>query len=1057
MNDLDNNIKKDTMNRIKYTVSVCLLWVISLTVLSQESESSHTVTGTVRDAATKSLLPGISVILPGKASAMTDDEGKYSIKLPSVDVILHAYGPGYVKKEISVRGRSVIDIELYAEGFQTVFDAVVSPVGEVSPVGLPYAWVAVRGKNELSTATTADAVLQGKASGMNVIYRSGAPGNGTNIQLRGLNTMHAGSQPLYVVDGMPYENSAYSSSLVGNYFSNPLASIDIKDIESLTVMKDGTSLFGVKGANGVILIRTLKATEMETKIRFHAHTGINFEGSDIPVLDASGYRLLLSDLLQTQGKTGSQIQALPYMNQEKPVSDAYGRYSGNKDYYRYNHNTDWQKELYDASFNQNYYLNVFGGDDVALYALSVGYLDQNGSIKGTGFQRFNTRFNSEVNLGKRFKLNANMSFVYTTRKLIQEGPDTHINPIYAALVKSPFMASRLYDADGRISPAPEDFDVLGKSNPSELINNSSRKNIQYRFIGHFDAEYKLNEKLSAHAILGVNFNKERERIFYPNTGIYFDTLALGAVRNALQHRIDRIFSLFTEAHVNYHTGFGIAHQLNVKGGVRYQNNQAQDDWGKAYNSGSDNFKSINYGEALLNQVGGAIGNWNWMSAFATVDYGFKDRYFFNASMSADASSRYGKEAPDMLVYPSVAGAWLISGEEFLKSADKLDLLKLRLSYGIAGNDDIGNYSGMQYYVPKNILGTYGIIRGNLVDLNLKPEKSARLNLGVDASVLNERFNLSLDLYQVKISDMIVQKPASRLSGFEYQLSNAGAMKNTGIDLSLNARVLNGLFKWDLGTTISAYKNEVTDLKGEEYMTTVCGGNILTRVGSPLGVFYGYQTNGVYSTAQEAASAGLNVSQNGKKLAFGAGDVRFVNRNNDDLIDEGDQTVIGDPNPDVFGSFTNTFSYDRWKLDVFMTYSLGNDVYNYTRAMLEGMSGYENQTQAVLRRWKVEGDRTDMPRAVYGDPMGNARFSDRWIEDGSFLKLKAVSLSYALPVNARIVQKCTLFLTGENLLTWTKYKGLDPEFSLGTNTLYSGVDAGFTPHPRTVSIGVKLNL
>ncbi len=1036
-----------------YTVA----FTISLQAQSREN-FTYTVSGTVKNAQNKALLPGVRVEYEGVTSSMTGDDGRFTLKLPSDKINLKVTVPGYTSKLISVRGREEIIIELYPEGFKSVFESMIVPGGESSPVGVTNAWSSINENNILSTAVTADENLQGKVSGLNLIHHSGSPAAGSNMYIRGLNTMNAGMQPLFIVDGMPYENSIYSTSLLGNYFSNPLASIDPKDIESITVLKDGTSQYGVKGANGVVLIRTIRAKDVETKINFHLHTGINFEPSNIPVLNGADQKLLLFDILQSQGMTGSQIMALPYMNEQKPVLEKWG-YDGNTDYYRYNKNTDWQKDLYDApTFNQDYYLNISGGDETAIYALSVGYMNQKGVVKNTDFDRFNTRFNAEVNLSKKFALYANMSFLFSSKNLIDEGPSTNRNPIYAALVKAPFMAANVYNEQNAISPVLEDYDIFDNSNPYSLINTSDRNNSQYRFVGNIEGVYKFNNYLKADGMIGVNFNKEREKLFFPNLGVYFDTLSVGPVRNETEQRVDRLFSLYGKGAVTYNNTFAYAHKLNATIGVRYQHNEGEDDWGKGSNTGSDNFKSVGYGDPLYRRVGGQISNWNWLNIYGGVDYGYQDRYFLSYSMAADASSRYGENASSFYVYPSISGAWLISGESFMKDVNLFDYLKLRAGYGLSGNDDIGNYRGVQYYVPQNILGNYGIVRGSLVDLNLKPETAAKLNVGLDAAFLNERVSLSFDFYQNKTKDMLVQMPSPKETGYPYYWTNAGEMKNTGFDFSLNSRILNGTVKWDLGFMVSKYKNEVTDLEGQEYITSICGADILTRVGEPLGVFYGYKTEGVYATQQEADNAGLNIQKGSQTYSFSAGDVKFANvDNSNNLIDENDRVIIGDPNPDLYGSIFTTLKYQRWDLNVFMTYSLGNDVYNYTRAQLESMSNYNNQTQAVRNRWRAEGDITSIPRAVYGDPMGNARFSDRWIEDGSYIRMKSVTLSYKLPLNWGVLRACTFYATGDNLLTLTKYKGLDPEFALGKSPLYNGIDATFVPMPKTLSLGFKLEL
>jgi TonB-linked SusC/RagA family outer membrane protein len=1016
------------------------------------------VTGVVKNASTGQPLAGVNVFVPGFSSAITEDNGSYSVKVPNASAIIEITGFGYAKQEIPVRGRTQIDIALYETAYKGATKNVYTPLGETSSTAIPYAWQSIAEDNNLSVAVTPNVLLQGYSTGVNVNTRSGVPGNGANIYLHGFNTMNAGNMPLFVVDGMPYENSAYASSLIGNYQANPLASIDIKDIESITILKDGASLYGVKGANGVVLIQTLKAKGLETKINAHVHFGINFEPKQLPVLNAMEHKNLLSDLYQqaNPGIDPALINQLPFFNNQIPVQQPWG-YEGNVDYYRYNHNTNWQNEIYNSSYNSDYYLNVSGGDEVAVYTLSLGYLNQEGTLKNTHFQRFNTRFNSEIKLSNTVSVLANMSFVYGNKALQNEGADAYTNPILSALTKAPFTTSHIYNADGILSPNAESADMFG-SNPYVLVNNLSLENINYRFLGSFELAWKVNNHLDLHGLFGLNFNKEREKTFYPSVGVAFENLPTATVNNIAQHRVDRLFSLYGDVFANYKTNFGDAQNLSVRVGARYQNNQAENDWGQGYNSSSDDFKSIQYGLPLLRQVGGSLGGWNWMSLYANIDYALQNKYFLNISASADASSRYGSETATFLPYPSVGAAWLLSGEEWMKNLSVVNLLKLRLSYGLSGNDDIGNYSGIQYYKPQNLLGAYGLIRGNLVNSKLKPETVERLNAGLDVSFLNERVNLSLDVYSGKVKDMILFVTPDRYAGFDKYITNAGSMRNTGMDLSVNTRIINNAsFKWDLGLTVSKYKNKVLDLQGAEYLTDILGATVQTKEGQPLGQFYGYKTNGVYATQAEAAQDGLHILQGLVPVAFQAGDVRFVNQNTDNLIDENDKVVIGDPNPDLFGSISNVFRYKQLTLNALLTYSLGNDVYNYTRSQLENMSTLNNQSKAVLNRWHYEGDVTDIPRAMGGDPMGNARFSDRWIEDGSYLRLKNITLSYDLGLKWKLIQNCVVFVTGENLVTLTQYKGLDPEFALGQNPLYYGIDACFVPNPKTVSVGLKLSL
>ncbi len=699
-----------------------------------------------------------------------------------------------------------------------------------------------------------------------------------------------------------------------------------------------------------------------------------------------------------------------------------------------------------------------GGDDVALYALSLGYLQNEGLVEGTDFSRFSARINTDINFSPKFTVQTNMNFVYGKKNLMQEGSVSPQNPVYASLVKSPFMASFTYNEQDQLSPNYEEVDLFGMSNPTAIVDNMLQENISYGFFANIHLKYKIWKELTLSTRFGLRLNKEKERIFRPEEGIPYEDVATSEVTNQMQYRTERIFSLFDETRANYLFKLGVEHQLDATLGMRYFNNRSEDDWGKSYNSTSDRFRSLQYGLNDLRQMGGSIGTWNWLSFYGNVAYSLKNRYFVNATLSADASSRYGEDIGQFQVFPALSAAWMVSSENFMRQLSWVDLLKVRGGYSMSGNDDIGNYAARRYYSSQNLLGNYGLVRGNLVNKNLKPERMARLNAGVDVAVMNERLSLSVDVYRSTIKDMIAYSPITSYSGFSTYIDNSGEMRNTGVDVAINARVLNlPSLKWDLGATVSHYKNKITELKGNSYLTDIADGTILTEVGRPMGVFYGYKTNGIYATTEDAEADGLQVRSGLADVPFGAGDVRFVNMNGDKYINEEDMTVIGDPNPDIYGGLNTRILWKNFTFSARFTYSLGNDVYNYTRRTLESMSGLENQTQAVLNRWRAEGQVTSMPKVTYGDPMGNARFSDRWIEDGSYLKFKNLTVAYDVPIKKGLITGIQVYAVAENICTWTKYKGYDPEFSASTNPLGYGIDAFMTPQARTFYVGLKLGL
>jgi hypothetical protein len=351
-------------------------------------------------------------------------------------------------------------------------------------------------------------------------------------------------------------------------------------------------------------------------------------------------------------------------------------------------------------------------------------------------------------------------------------------------------------------------------------------------------------------------------------------------------------------------------------------------------------------------------------------------------------------------------------------------------------------------VSQNLLGRQGIVRGNISNTALQWETHKKLNVGLDAALLHERVTLSVDVYQNTTNNMLTLEPAGTMTGFDYTLTNNGGMKNQGVEVALNSRLLNGAVKWDAGLMLAKNQNELTKLPGGPMLNTFAGATIISQEGQPVNAFYGFKTNGVYATDEEALGAGLTTRQfNGALANFRGGDVRFINQDGNAEINENDRVVIGNPNPDFTGMVS----------DAALTFSYGNDVYNYTRAQLESMQGPENQTLAVRNRWQANGQVTDVPRAAWGDPMGNARFSDRWIEDGSYLRLRSLSLTYNLPIQQGFLKSSSVYLTGSNLLTFSNYLGYDPEFSASANRLMQGVDTGLEPQFKSVLLGFRLGL
>ena len=1019
------------------------------------------ISGVVKDAATGKPVAGINIGVFEFSAAISDDRGRFTINVPNYNAVLTLSGQGYQLKEVPLKGRhKLTDILIFEDSYNSVYDVAQMPVKSTPINQLVNSVTAISTGGSWETASeTPDTYLQGKVAGLNAIRRSGTPNIGANLFLRGYNSLYGTNAPLVVVDGMIYDNNHYGSSLIGGHITNALADIDLKDISNITVIKDAASMYGTKGANGVILITTNHPSDLATKIDFGVYSGYNYMPSSMyyPVMSASDYRIYLSDVLKTSGMTADQIAAQPYMIDN----------TSNADYYNYHNNTNWQKQVFKNGFSQNYNLKVTGGDNIAKYALSMGYGGNNGISTNTDLKKYNTRFNADLNLSKHFTISANFAFTYNQQDLRDQGVYPKTNPIYTALIKAPILQPHAVNSQGIESPNLSDSDIFGVSNPTAIADNVQAVNKNYRFFGGITFRYQINKSLTAQTLIGVTSDKVRENTFIPRAGIVNDTLNNAIGDSRMGSRVQRLYTLYNDTRVTYDRVFSRIHHFTASIGARYDQTQVNDNYALGYNSAFDQLVTVGTGVSTLRAAGGNIGEYHWLNNYLTADYQLMHKYLLSYNMAVDASSRFGTTVPNaptvggnkLAVLPSVAAGWVISSEKFMSNVNFIELLKLRASYGLTGNDDIGNYAARQYYVSQNLLGMEGLVRGNIGNSSLQWEVNKKLDIGLDASLLKERLTITADVFKNTTSKMITYDPTPAISGFQYAVYNDGAMQNVGAELGVNGRIINkSNLKWDLGFNISSYRNKVTKFPGNSMLSSYAGATILTQVGLPANMFYGYKTNGVYRSDAEAASAGLSVrTSSGSLIPLKGGDMRFVDVNGDKVIDSQDMQVIGNPNPKFTGGITTSVTYKRFTASALITFVYGNQLYNYTRRILESENSPYNQTDAVLNRWRADGQVTNIPRAVYGDPTGNSRFSDRWIEDGSYLRLRTITVSYDFPVKNKFFKYIKAYATGNNLLTFTKYMGYDPEFSAGDNILYQGIDAGLEPQIKTVQLGVRLGI
>ncbi|RZL50992.1 MAG: SusC/RagA family TonB-linked outer membrane protein [Pedobacter sp.] len=1025
------------------------------------------VTGTIIDGNTNKPLVGINISIPGFSAAITDDKGNFSITVPDFNSSIQISSTGYQTKVVPVYKGKPVRTKIYPNSYTSVYNDVLTPNGVESQARTVAAVNNVRMQdNWANNSESAGSFMQGRAAGVRVIRRSGTPGIGADVFIRGFNSLYATNQPLYVVDGMVYDANSYGLSLAKGHVNNPLQFIDLRDIENISIVKDATAAaaYGVKAANGIVLITTNRARDLATNIDFSAYSGYNFKPKQLPVMNAEDYRVYLSDILKSRGLSNASIAALPYMNDNL----------SNPDYYKYHNNTDWQKQVLRNSFDQNYFLKVTGGDNIAKYALSAAYSREKGVIDSTDNLKYSTRFNSDLNLTKKLQGNTSLAFTYTEQHLKDQSISPGTNPLFLSLIKSPFMNLNDVSSTGAVSPNLADYDTLQVSNPRSLIEKGLNLKKAYRFSGNINFDYTFNKSFKLSNLTGVTYDKYQETLFVPRKGVINDTLSNFVADSRLGSQVGRFFNLFNDFRLTFDKTIGKLNKIHATAGFRYSESDAEQDFALGFNSATDQLIGIANSNVTIRTFGGDVGRWRTLNNYLTANYSYADKYLLNLAVAVDGSSRFGAKnglgflnfddglrinGNRFAVLPSIGAAWIISSEPFMRNLNRVDLLKLRMSYGLTGNDDVGNYTARKYYTSQNILGIRGLVNGNFANPNLQWETIRKFNAGIDGSFFGERLSISVDGYSNSTKNMLTYQLVNSLTGIASFLGNNGGMRTNGLDLTINGRILNNTFKWDAGLTLATSSNKITDLPdGKDVITTYAGGTYLTTVGQSANQFYGHKTNGVYTTDAEAAASGLSIRNAvGNLIPFTGGDVRFLDMNGDKIIDDADRTIIGNPNPSLYGSFTSTFTYKNWSLDALVNFVSNNDVYNYTRAQLESSSNYYNQTQAVNNRWRGNGQVTNTPKATFGDPMGNARFSDRWIEDGSYLRLRTVSVTYNVPLKVKAIKYAKIYATGNNLLTFSKYLGYDPEFSNTGSLFTQGVDTTLEPQFRSVQLGIRVGL
>ena len=1043
-------------------------------VKKQKDYPTRTVRGVVTDAATKKPIAGAIVRADGidGYSALTDDDGSYELKVPVFTTSIFVRTPDYnpVRQGL-MPGEQQKTSCLYPAIFNAEYQAETSVRNDYQATDFKYT----------NSVNIKDEIQKQLGGQVYTISRNGTPGVGSVMFIQGLNSLNVNAQPLIVVDGVIYDQQYNRVMLHDGFYNDVLSNINPNDIEKVTVMRNGTALYGAKGANGVILVQTRRNKSMATRITANISAGVVLKPKFLSVMGAEQYRSYASELLKTTNTTNREFK---FLNEDP-----------NYYYYtQYHQNTDWKDLVYRTAMTQNYGINVEGGDEVANYNLSVGYTNQKSTLKYNGMGRLNIRFNTDINLSRRVDVRFDASFANTTRNIRNDGaPESYdegtpTSPAFLAYVKSPFLSPYSY---GRGKLSDSHYDINEESYLSEALASYNGYNWKLgnpaAINEYADAENKnrfensmlnlsVTPKIKIHANLTLsehfsyNLVNTNEMYYIPINGTpSYYVSSIGDTRNnEVRSLASKQNSVMSDTRLDWQNRYG-AHDIHVFGGVRINWESYTMNSQLGYDTGND--KTPFMSSSLKNTGdGGTDDNWNAMSMYAQAEYNFLGRYFLQANLTADGSSRFGQDGGNIRMlnaawglFPSVQASWVMTNEPWLAKVKGIDYLRLTAGFDVSGNDDIDYYAARSYFRAQQYLHAIaGLSFNGIGNTKIQWETTRRFNVGLETSLLNNRIALSANFFKSNTSNLLTMQSLGFLSGLDKNWSNSGKLENTGFDVSATFKVLNLKdWQWQLGGSVGHYKNKIKELAdGAQYVdNSVYGATIRTQIGQAANVFYGYQSLGVFSTPEEAEISSLYVlADNGvDRKYFGAGDIHFADLNGDHQITEADRTVIGDPNPDLYGNIFTSVGWKRLKLDVRFNYSLGNDVYNYMRAQLEGGSRFMNQTTALTRRWQVEGQTTDIPQITFQDPMGNSRFSNRWIEDGSYLRLKSVTLSYDLPLRSEFIQGLQFWVQANNVFTLTKYLGADPEFTMTGNVIGQGIDLGQLAQSRSVVAGVKINL
>ncbi|MCJ7759491.1 MAG: TonB-dependent receptor [Gillisia sp.] len=960
-----------------------------------------TVKGTVMDIDGVPLV-GATVSIKGTAVGVsTDFDGIFELAVPEDVTTLVISYIGFIPQEINIVGKTTLEIKLRPDN-TALNEIVVIGFGTQKKALISDAVTSISSEQlEDLPVSSVDGILQGQAAGVQVQQNSGTPGGQMSVRIRGLSSISGSNQPLYIIDGIPVITGDFGQVGYSGQGASALTDLNPSDIESISILKDAsaTAIYGARASNGIVLITTKRGKTQKSVVNVNVYSGLQRVWNKLEMLNAREWMEYRNDLTGTTAFTQEQMDNITI-------------------------DTDWQDIIFRTAPINSYEVSTTGGSEKTKFFMSGKVFDQEGILIGTDYKRLNGRINVDHQLSDKITIGTSIGLTYAKTNRVESDQTLHgplPNGISTPAIFPVYNEDGSYNQDGPYS------------NAVSIANEAINQNFSYRTNSNVYADYNIFDDLTFSTKWGIDFLNFREHAFESRKTVQ------GAKYNGLGFETySNVSNIVSNNLLKYNKQIG-KHKLEVLAGYSFESYQYRSSFIRGQDFADDNLEYISSASTIVSASASALDS-GLRSFFGRANYNFDNKYIANFSGRFDTSTKFGENNRTGF-FPAASLAWRISEESFMQEVKAVSDLKLRLSYGLTGNDDISPFLFSELYGNTSYGGQPGIYPSNIPNPDLKWEGTAQFNVGLNLGLFDNRLSLTADYYNKQTTDLLLSRPLPPTSGFSSITENVGKVENQGIEITIASKNYIGEdFTWNTQFNISGNRNKVLELYNGQPIDDIGRGGNRIMEGQPIGIFYSYKSLGVDPST---------------------GDIVYADTNFDGVITSEDRTIVGNPHPDFIASLTNDFRYKGIDLSIFLQSSYGNDVFNGSRLFLESLQGGDNQIAAVTRRWRQPGDITDIPRATT-DPVKssqNKRVSSRFIEDGSYLRVKNVTLGYTIGEDAlrkSLFSSIRVYFSGQNLFTFTEYSGLDPEVNYrGNDNTVIGTDFFTYPQAQTFTLGVNL--